>query len=258
MIGKIPISIVMIAHNEAALIGDALASVADFDEVVVYENNSTDNTAEIVRQFPNTKLVHGPFLGYGPTRNAAASHAKHDWIFALDGDERFQPELVEELRQHPLADKTIVYSVRRVSWVFGRPVRYGIWGRDHVRRLYHRQHTAYNNNMVHEHIPEKGQVDIQLNGFLDHYFIQSPDDLLNRINRYTSIQAREKPKQGLGVLIYLRARWAFWKSYVLHLGFLDGWRGVLNAWYAADNTFYKHMKAHILFEKSGIDKTEEK
>lgn len=246
---KIPISIVMIAHNEADNIGAALASAAAFDEIVVFENGSTDSTVEVAQRYPNVKLVQGAFIGYGPTRNAAASHAGNAWIFALDCDERFRPGLVEELRQHPLNDPTIVYSVRRKTWVFGRPMRFGIWGRDHVRRLYNRQHTGYNNNLVHEHIPEENQVDIQLKGFLDHHFIESADDLLSRMNRFTSMQAKNRPRSKAGFLIYLRARWAFWRAYVLHYGFLDGWRGVVDAWYAADNTFYKHMKAHILAQQ---------
>jgi hypothetical protein len=40
----------------------------------------------------------------------------------------------------------------------------------------------------------------------------------------------------------LHAKWAFFKAYVLQLGFLDGGPGLVIAFLRAENSFYKHAK----------------
>lgn len=238
----------MIARNAAQIIAPALESARDFAEVLVYENGSTDDTATVAAAQPNVRVVQGRFIGYGPTKNEAARHARHDWVFTLDCDERLTPELVAEIRALMLGDREVLYEVRRENWVLGRRVRFGDWGRDSVVRLYHRAYTGYSESPVHESVMERGRV-VRLKGGLQHLaIVNADDDILPKINRYTGIQAAHKAARKSGWAIYLRARWSFWRSYLFRLGFLDGWRGLLTAWYVADNTFYKHLKAHIRAE----------
>lgn len=241
----IPISVVMIARNAAQVIAPALESAREFDEVVVYENNSTDNTVDIAAAFANVKLVRGSFIGYGPTKNEAARHARHDWVFNLDCDERLTPALVAEIRALRLDEPQVVYEMRRENWVLGGRVRFGDWGRDSVVRLYHRQRAGFGDDAVHESVVVRGPVKWLQAGLQHLAVINADDDILPKINRYTGIQAALKGQRKAGLAIYLRARWSFWRSFLFRLGFLDGWRGLLTAWYVADNTFYKHMKAHI-------------
>lgn len=70
------ISVVMLAKNNEKTIENSLKSLVDFNDVVVYDNGSTDETINIAKKFPNVNLIQGDFKGFGWTKNHAASFAK--------------------------------------------------------------------------------------------------------------------------------------------------------------------------------------
>ena len=90
------LSVTVVAKNEAADLGAALASVAWADEIVVVDSHSTDGTVAIARQYTDRVVVHD-WLGHIEQKNYAASLASHDWILSLDADERVSPELADEI-----------------------------------------------------------------------------------------------------------------------------------------------------------------
>ena len=92
------ISAVMIVKNGARTLDRALQSLADFDDVVVLDNGSTDGSQEIAARYPNVQLHQGEFQGFGPTKNAAAGLAKNDWVLILDSDEAVEPALVKAMQ----------------------------------------------------------------------------------------------------------------------------------------------------------------
>ena len=105
------ISAVIIAHNAEATLAECLRCLERLDEVVVYENGSTDRTAEIARSFTNVRLEQGAFLGFGPSKNKATSFARNDWVLSLDSDEEASAELLDELAAMELGDAQNLYAV---------------------------------------------------------------------------------------------------------------------------------------------------
>ena len=80
-------SVVIVCKNEEPIIGKTLEALSSFaEDVVVFDNGSTDNTIEIVRTFP-VNLIQDKWEGFGKTKNKAISFAKYDWILGIDGDE---------------------------------------------------------------------------------------------------------------------------------------------------------------------------
>ncbi|MFY4729344.1 glycosyltransferase, partial [Nitrospira sp. BLG_2] len=100
------LSIVIPAFNEARLIERSLQSVAVSiaanrtsgltSEVIVVDNNSTDNTAELARQTGAT-VVFEPVNQIGRARNAGAAHATGDWLLFLDADSVLTPLLLADI-----------------------------------------------------------------------------------------------------------------------------------------------------------------
>ncbi|MEN0045213.1 MAG: glycosyltransferase, partial [Pseudomonadota bacterium] len=84
----VPVSAVIIAANAAETIGACLDSLSRLDEVVVYLNGSTDDTAAHCAQYGNGRVHVGPFLGFGPTKQAAVDLARNDRVFSIDTDEQ--------------------------------------------------------------------------------------------------------------------------------------------------------------------------
>src|SRR5574344_2260902 len=101
------ISAVVLAKNNEKTIEKTLKSLVEFDDVVVYDNGSTDETINIVKKFPNVNLIEGEFRGFGWTKNHATSFATNDWILIIDSDEIVDSELLAELKNKKLDKKTV-------------------------------------------------------------------------------------------------------------------------------------------------------
>jgi len=91
------LTVTVVAKNEAADIGAALASVAWANEIVVVDSHSTDETVAIARRHTDHVVVHD-WLGHIEQKNYAASLASHDWILSIDADERVTPALASEIQ----------------------------------------------------------------------------------------------------------------------------------------------------------------
>jgi glycosyltransferase involved in cell wall biosynthesis len=100
------LSIVIPAFNEARLIEQSLRSVAASiaanqksgftSEIIVVDNNSTDNTAELARQ-AGAQVVFEPINQIGRARNAGAAQATGDWLLFLDADSLLSPGLLADI-----------------------------------------------------------------------------------------------------------------------------------------------------------------
>ena len=115
---KLPITLLIIARNEAEQIGACLDSVPFAAEKIVVDSGSTDGTREIAIEH-GARVVEQAWLGFGPQRNFATTQASHDWILALDADEALTPALVAELEQHlpSLLQSTSAGAIlRRRTW----------------------------------------------------------------------------------------------------------------------------------------------
>ena len=149
------LSVTIITKNEAADIGDALASAAWADEIVVVDSESTDETAVIARA-GNARVVVRQWPGYVDQKNHAASIASHDWILSLDADERVTPALADEIRALLARDGDAIehaaFRIPRVTWHLGRWIRTTDWYPDYQLRLYDRRRARWDGLHVHESV----------------------------------------------------------------------------------------------------------
>lgn len=236
---------VLITRNAAATIDRALASLREFPAVVVYDNGSTDDTIERCHRYPNVRVETGEFFGFGPTYNHAAGLAGGDWVLSVHADEELSAELVRSMDALVLDDPMTAFTVDRRNLFLGRDVRRGGWGRDHPPRLYHRVNFRFNDAPVHENLmlPEGSRL-TRLRGELWHDAVTDVDEFLRRISYYSELRRKRAGRVHPAPVILLRAWWAFFRSYILQLGILAGWRGMVIAWSNATGTFFRHMKRH--------------
>jgi GT2 family glycosyltransferase len=99
--GELAVSVVIPVHNGAAFIANAVASVLSQTmaglEVLVVDDHSTDETAQVVAAFASrddrVRLLRTERNG-GPSvaRNHGIRHARGRWIALLDADDTFLPE----------------------------------------------------------------------------------------------------------------------------------------------------------------------
>ncbi|MCH9612800.1 MAG: hypothetical protein S4CHLAM102_12990 [Chlamydiia bacterium] len=236
------ISVCILTRNSSDTIKRALDSLALFDDVVVLDNGSYDNTMEIAEQYSNVRVFQNPFIGFGKLRNIAATYAKHDWIFALDSDEELPKDTVEALLAAKL-EKGCVYKVKSHNFIDGKFIRHSGWYPDFKHRIYNRTTTSFDEKQVHEDVIRDGHQVKTFPHPIYHYSYRSISDFLTKMEQYSTLFAYDKDyKKSTFLTAVTHSLGAFFKTYIIKLGFLDGVCGLLIAKYNSDVAFYKYLK----------------
>ncbi|MDN3505163.1 MAG: glycosyltransferase family 2 protein [Rhabdochlamydiaceae bacterium] len=241
------ISITILTKNCSNTLAKSLDSVKEFEEVIILDNGSTDNSLEIAALYPNVKIHHSPFIGFGPLHNLASSLASHDWIFALDSDEVVTEELKEALFALKL-DPLKGYEVLRKNYFNGKWIKGCGWYPDNKVRLFHRKQAQFTPVQVHESVDTTNIKIIKLNCAILHYSYLSISDLLRKMDHYSSLYAKENKdkKRSSFTKALFASLFTFFKSYILKLGIRDGKEGFVISLYNSQTTFYKHLKLCVL------------
>ena len=239
------VSAVIIVKNGADTLKETLDSLRQFQEVVLYDNGSTDTTLEIAASYHNVSVHIGAFVGFGRTKQNAVNCASNEWVFSLDADEMVSAELSDFLtRWDPAQDKHLAIKVRRDNFLMGEWVKYAGWGGDWLVRLFNRSCHNFNDNDVHESVLLDEQSRVESIAFpISHNAVQHLGQFLVKVDRYTEI-SRSSAKTYPPSIIMLKTLWRFVESYFLRGGFLAGWRGLAIAWSNANGVFYKYMKVY--------------
>lgn len=246
----IPISVTLLTRNSSKHLPAVLQGLTDFDEVLVLDTGSTDDTLDIAQRFSNVRIEKSPFEGFGAAHNKATALAKHDWIFSVDSDEVVTPELVLEIRNLTLRDDA-VYACPRHTYYRGTLVQWCGWYPDLQKRIYHRKKTRFTDAKVHESIVTEGLRVVKLSHPIIHHSYENTSDFLAKMQAYSSLfaeQNRGKRSSSLCKAI-LHAQGAFLKSYLLQWGFLGGGLGFTISMYQANTAFYKYLKLAEVNEK---------
>ena len=239
------ISAVIIVKNAEQTIARTLESLKAFDEVLVYDNGSMDKTLPIVGKFTNAKIVMGHFVGFGETKNMAANHARNEWILSIDSDEVVSFALLESIRNIDF-QKSKVYGFDRYNYYRKKRVRFSGWRKETLYRLYNRTVTEFNNKMVHESLKLDHVGTSQLKGELRHYSYQKISDFIRKRDLYSELFASENKgkRKSSSLRAVFSSLFDFANTYIVKLGFLDGYRGLLIAFSNASVSFYKYLKLY--------------
>ncbi len=257
---KTTLAVALIVKNEAENLQACLETVKGWvDEIIILDSGSTDNTETIARQYTQKFFVNDQWPGFGPQRRLAQSHVESDYVLWLDADERVTPELkqsIEQTLQSP--DTNTVYSIARLSWVFGRYIRHCGWYPDRVNRLYPTQLTQYNDSLVHEKVELSSSMKVKpLTGDLIHFTYNDLHHYLVKSAGYAKAWADQREQRGKKSSIgqgVLHAIGCFMKMYIVKAGFLDGKQGFLLSVLSAHSTFVKYADLWIRTSTSSAKK----
>jgi glycosyltransferase involved in cell wall biosynthesis len=221
--------------------------VAFCDEVVVVDSGSGDATTAIAERLGARVLVR-PFDGYRSQKAFAAAQASHDWILSLDADERISEPLrgaIERARDAGFAGAS-GYRFARLSWYFGKFLHHGNAYPDRGLRLFDRRRGGWQGQReVHEAASVDGPV-LGLEGDVIHFPYRSLEQQLAKTQKYARMMAEHdhaRGKRASLLKLVLSPAWRFWRGYVLRLGFLDGWQGLVYAYVRAN---YVRQKSIML------------
>lgn len=243
----VPISATILTKNSESLLAEVLASLNWCDEVVILDTGSTDGTLTLAASFANVSLhrLPGPFPGFGCAHRHAVALARNDWIFSIDSDEIVSPWLAAEIAALPRDPRT-VYTIPFQNFYNGKHITTCGWSPDRHERLFNRTATNFCTSEVHERVDVAGCIVVPLQYSIAHYSYRSTDDFLKKMSAYSRLFAEQNSgKKTAGpVKIVGRSVWAFFKSYVLERGFLQGLEGLTISAYKSQVVFWKYLMLH--------------
>lgn len=246
------LSVTIITFNEERNIGRCIESVLPVaDDIVVIDSNSSDRTKEICERY-GVNFIIKPWQNYSVSRNNGAAIAKHDWILALDADEALSPELVDSINKLKQGTALPFCKFKRLTNYCGKWIHHCGWYPDIKSRIYDRTRANYQ-GVIHEQLNPIPEKFILLKGDLFHYSYYSIEEHIAQLNRFTTLTAKtafDKGKSSNLFFITFAPLFKFVKSYLLQLGFLDGYYGLVVCTISAHATFYKYLKLKMLWSKN--------
>ncbi len=247
---KLPLSVFIIAKNEADRIPATLASVRHWvDEVIVVDSGSSDETVA-VSEAMGARVVYRAWEGYGPQKVFAEGLCRNDWVLNLDADEEVSPELAAEIQAlfapgAPPSDLS-AYTVPILPCYPTRTPGHPWTAFHHPVRLYDRRRAGFKPEPVHDSvIVHSGRIG-HLTGFVWHRSFRSLSHHLAKVNETSSWRAEDLVRRGRipsAWRLFLEPLWAFWKSYLLRREFANGTTGVVISHMYAFQRFIRLAKA---------------
>lgn len=250
---KLPITVVIPAKNEARNLPHCMAGLDRFAEIWVVDSASSDDTLAIAKQGGAKTIAFDWKGGFPKKRNWVLMNEKFNtpWVLFLDADERVTPEFVAEAALAVQADDVDGYWLNYTTHFMGGILRHGVPQRKLAMfrvgaGLYERIEDpgwSHLDMEVHEHPEITGKVG-EIKARIDHQDFRGIDHFVGRHNAYASWEAnrlREMSAVGSDQWEKLTRRqkfkyralrhwWFaptyFFGTYIVKLGFLDGWRGL--------------------------------
>jgi len=240
------LSVIIITKNEAINIQACLKSVEFADERIVVDSGSTDGTTVIARAAGATVIETTDWPGFGPQKQRALDAAKGAWVLSLDADERISDELRDEIMSAIAQSKQDAYFLPRLSSFCGHFIRHGGWYPDYIVRLFRRDKADFSTDMVHERVITHPAASTgKLKSPIIHYSYRDDSDVLRKLEHYSSLGAKQAfaagKRGGYGKAVS-HAAFAFIRTYLFKLGFVDGLPGLMVAIMAAEHTYHKYFK----------------
>jgi glycosyltransferase involved in cell wall biosynthesis len=238
---SVPISVLFITRNEEARLPYALRSVKSWAaEIVVVDMHSEDRTREIAEAAGARVLLHEAVGYVEPARAWGVAQCREDWILALDADEVVPAPLARRLAQIVARDEADVVELPYANYLVGREMGHTGWGphQDRHVRFFKRGQVRFGERIHEKLSAARGARVLRLPATASerilHFNYVDLEHFLDKLNRYTSIEAREARARGerCGVLGSLwGAVRRFLGKYLRRSGWRDGWLGfVLSAY----------------------------
>lgn len=222
-----PITVLILAKDEEANIGKAVASAKGLHRVLVLDSGSRDRTVEKARELGG-EVVSTDWPGFAAQRRRAIGMARTEWAIFLDADEALDGELHRALSSFSPASGIEGYYLHRRNYFLGRPMEHARWEGDWQLRLFRCAVASVPEAQVHEGVTVAGGTSRLAPGFIEHHTAPTIGRYLGKLIDYSTLEARQKQERGrragpAKMVFDLLSE--FWKAYVFHQGWREGWRG---------------------------------
>ena len=244
---RLPISVFIIARNEADRIPVVIRAVRDWvDEVIVVDSGSEDDTVAVSESL-GARVVFNEWRGYGPQKVFAEGLCRNPWLLNLDADEEVSPELGKEMRAlfHDGEPPCVAYTLPILPLYPFQESGHPWTAFHHPVRLYRKDKAGFKDELVHDSVVvREGRVG-HLKGMVLHRSFRSLAHHVDKVNGYSSAQAEVLAARGrnpgLFALLFTPV-FAFLKQYLLRREFVNGVDGIVVSYMYAFQRFIRLAK----------------
>ena len=223
--------------------------------MIVIDTESTDATAKLAAQ-QGVPVYSYPYKRYvEPSRNFAIKHAKADWIFILDADERFPDNLIDEIHQIVETTDHSYFKVGRNNIFAGKwPLQHGGWNTDAIIRLIRTKDFKNWPEQIHSTPEISGSLGM-LTHLLDHHFHPNLENMVGKTALFEDMESQLlfNAKRSVSIPIFFRKFMGeFYRRLIKNQGYKDKTPGVIEAVYQA---YSKTITYLYLYEKKFNEKS---
>lgn len=243
---KLLITAIISSCNEAHLLRECLNSISECAEIIVVDQQSTDNTKEIAEKHQTKYFLHERVKCIEEIRLQYSHKAKYSWLWFIDPDE--------------VADPTLIISLKKYFHVFSNnghgilaiPYRYyfnkyklkgTVWGGDrYFERIVHKDrvnilsdvHSGF--SVKKSYIKHRISLNQKGENIIHHYWMTDQKLFEAKHHRYLEAEGQrmynQKKKYNMLRHLWMPIR-SFLESYIYKKGYLDGLLGLnLSIFYA--------------------------
>lgn len=249
------ISALILAKNEEEMIGDCIKQLDFVDEILVLDQNSTDDTSMIASKL-GARVLKTNSNRFDLCRNTLKEEAKYNWLLYVDADERISVEAGNKIKNLVNIDECSAYYFPRKNYVLGKWLKHGGWWPDYVPRLFRKKDLIGWQGEVHESPVINGKVGYVKNT-ISHLTARNIAKMLEKSIKWAKIEAKlyaDNQHANVSTLKVLKATLSeFLNRYFFKLGLLDGIIGLIEAIF---QSLHRAMILTYLWEMQ--NKTQEK
>lgn len=225
------VSLVVASSGESNKLDACLSSAADLvSEIIIFNLQVKDKKLyEIANKFSAKVVDHKPVEYVELIRDEMIKSATHEWVLILDPDEAVNSALFARLKKFAIEGVSAV-NIPRKNIFFGKWISHTNWWPDRHMRFFMKDKVVWP-EVIHSYPQISGPiVDLPASEELaiNHYGYKSFNEFIDRQNRYSGIEARNRLESG-EKFSWLNFFWwptrEFLARYIKHAGFLDGFYG---------------------------------
>ncbi|WP_263971554.1 glycosyltransferase family 2 protein [Leptolyngbya ohadii] len=235
---------VILTYNEAHNIDRTLKQLTWAKRIVVIDSGSTDETLEILGNYPQVEHFQRSFDNHANQWNYGLQQVQTEWVLSLDADYCVSDELIAEMAQLSPFSPVNAYYARFKYCVFGQPLQATLLPPRAV--LFRRDRATYITDGHTQLLEISGSTET-LCGYIHHDDRKSLSRWIWAQDRYAILEAKKLRSTSAEQLSFgdrlrqykvIAPFMILFYCLILHRGILDGWAG----WYYA----FQRVLAEIL------------
>jgi len=248
------LSIIVITRNNQAVLEGCLKSAKQAAEIIVVDDQSTDDTPKIAKSYTSKVFTH-PLSTFAKQRAWGAKQTSGDWIMFLDADERLSSSLFQEIKTTLKNTPHSAFRLKRRNYFFGRLFKHSGYWPDWQTRLFKKSAFKGITGASHEHYRFQGSLG-SLKQPLIHFADRRIETGLRKSILWTKPEAKALYKTGHPPITCLRLLkvmiWEFCYRYCKKQGWRDGYIGFVEAITQAINKFFIYQQVWELQQQKKV------